>query len=55
MMNKVSYEIRTKRGKPVFVYDNLASAKRGKIESEKRIGIQLDIYEVKTVERCLAV
>ena len=46
-----TYEIRTMRNKPVYVFDNLDNAKKELARSEKRVGIKLRIVEVMRVER----
>ena len=49
-MNQVSYEIRTRRGKPVFKCDTLSRAKEAARDAEKRVGIPMVIYKITQIE-----
>jgi len=49
-MNKVIYEIRTRRGQSVYIYDNLARAKEAAKDAEKRVGVQMVIFKITRIE-----
>lgn len=49
-MNQVSYEIRTRRGKPVFKCDTLSRAKEEQAFAQKRVGIPMVIYKITQIE-----
>ena len=45
-----TYELRTKRGAPVYRYDSLTRAREELAQAEKRIGVRLDIYRIVCTE-----
>jgi len=49
----VNYEIRTKRGAKVFIYDDLAAAKREIDKHQRRIGCDVCIVKVTQIEEVL--
>lgn len=50
MTIKISYEIRTRRGTPVFSYDSFQRAKDEAREAEKRVGVPMIIYKITRTE-----
>ena len=49
-MMQISYEIRTRRGKPVFKCETLARAKEEQQFAQKRVGIPMIIFKITQIE-----
>lgn len=49
----VSYELRTARGTRVFAYDSETRARDARRLEEKRRGVRLWLYRIRTVEEAM--